>query len=164
VLLSNPQDGKTFYVNDVYNDSTYQITFTGGTAIFSMNIPAYGSAVLIVSDSVKKISVPTITSVNTNTAASLPIAFKLHQNFPNPFNPSTTIVFDLPKDGRISVRLYNLLGEEIAVLANGVYSAGVHQVRWDGRSNHGGVASSGVYFVRLDAGTMTDTKKIVLLK
>ncbi|MCX6121007.1 MAG: alpha-amylase family glycosyl hydrolase [Ignavibacteriales bacterium] len=164
VLLPDPQDGKTFYASDVYNDSTYQITFTGGVANFFMNIPAYGSAVLIVSDSAKKLSVPVLTSVKTNTGGSLPTALKLYQNYPNPFNPSTTIVFDLPKDGKVSVRLYNVLGEEIAVLANGTYSAGVHRLQWDGRSHKGGLASSGVYFICLDAGTMTDTKKIILMK
>ena len=158
VLLSDPKDGKTFYVSDVYNDTSYNISFTGGMTNFSIDIPAYGSAILIVSDSVKKISMPTITSVKTNSYVSLPAVFKLYQNYPNPFNPSTTIAFDLPKDEHISLRIFNILGEEIVVLANSVYSAGVHQIQWNGRSHLGVLASSGVYFVRLEAGVMTDTK------
>jgi cyclomaltodextrinase / maltogenic alpha-amylase / neopullulanase len=164
VLLSNPQDGKIFYMNDVYNDTTYQITFSAGTANFSTTIPAYGSAIFIVSDAIKKLTVPIITSVKTNFGASLPTEVKLHQNYPNPFNPSTTILFDLPKEGYANMRLYNILGEEIAVLAHGVYSAGMHQVQWDGRSRTGAMASSGVYFVRLEAGTKTNTQKIMLMK
>ncbi len=164
VLLPDPQDGKTFYASDVYNDSIYQITFTSGTTNFSMNIPAYGSAVLIISDSVKKISMPTITSVKTNTAALLPTAFELYQNYPNPFNPSTTIQFAVPKTGRLSIRIFNLLGEEIAVIANGNYTAGMYQVIWDGHIHDGLTASSGVYFVHLEAGTYMATKKIVLMK
>ena len=164
ILLANPQDGKTYYVSDVYNDTTYSITFTGGMTNFSINIPAYGSAILIVSDSVKKISVPIITSVKTNTTGSLPIAFKLYQNYPNPFNPSTTIQFDIPREEKVSIKIFNVLGQEISVLANSVFTAGYHKSIWDGLSQYGRPVSSGVYFVRIEAGPMTDTKKIMLMK
>jgi cyclomaltodextrinase / maltogenic alpha-amylase / neopullulanase len=164
VLLSDPKDGKTFYVNDVYNDSTYNISFTGGITNFSMDIPAYGSAILLVSDSVKKITVPIITSVKTNTGVSLPAVFTLYQNYPNPFNPSTTIEFNLSQDEHIRLRVFNILGEEVANLANSAYSAGVHKIQWNGCSHQGVLASSGVYFVRLEAGTKADTKKIMLMK
>ncbi|HAP36232.1 MAG TPA: hypothetical protein DCQ28_09925, partial [Bacteroidetes bacterium] len=96
LLFSNPTDGKTYYVNDVYNDSTYQITFTGGAANFSMNIPPYGSAVLIVSDSVRKIVVPKITSVQQLAESMIPENYSLAQNYPNPFNPITMINYQLP--------------------------------------------------------------------
>jgi len=164
VLLPDPHDGKIFYASDVYNDSTYQISFTGGITNLSLNIPAYGSAVFILSDSVKKISLPAITSVKTNIGASLPTAFKLYQNYPNPFNPSTVVQFDLPKQEYVRIHIYNILGEEITQMINGVYSAGTHQVVWNGKTNAGVQASSGVYFVHVDAGDFMDTKKIVLMK
>jgi glycosidase len=164
VLFSNPQNGKLYYVNDVYNDTTYQITFSGGVTNFSMNLPAYGSAVLIVSDSIKKLSVPKVTSVETNGAVALPAVFKLYQNFPNPFNPSTTIQFCIPKAETITIRIFNILGQEVAVVAHGIYTAGEHQVQWNGYSLEGRPMSSGVYFIRLEAGTMTDTRKIILMK
>ena len=159
VLLSDPKDGKTFYVNDVYNDTTYQIVFTGGTTNFSMNLPAYGSAVLIVSDSIKKISMPPITSVKTNTAGSLPTAFKLHQNFPNPFNPTTVIRFQVPVTCKVNLNIYDMLGRKIAKLVGETKQAGTYSIEWNA-SNF----PSGVYFYRLQVGNFSDTKKLILVK
>jgi glycosidase len=164
ISLSNPQDGKPFYASDVYNDTTYQILFTGGTTTISINLPAYGSSILIVSDSIKKLSVPKITSVETSAITSVPIVLKLYQNYPNPFNPSTTIQFDVPTTEKVSARIFNILGQEVAVIADGVFPAGEHQVVWNGRSQVGRPLSSGVYFVRLEAGTVTNIKKIILMK
>jgi hypothetical protein len=93
-----------------------------------------------------------------------PKNYVLYQNYPNPFNPSTTIRFDVPRMARVCIRIFNVLGEEIADVADGFYTAGVHQVVWDGRTQYGRSAGSGVYFVRLESGTFTDTKKIILLK
>jgi flagellar hook assembly protein FlgD len=74
------------------------------------------------------------------------------------------IQFDLPKQGQVKVYIFSILGKEIAEVTNSMYSAGTHQVEWNGRTNAGVQASSGVYFIRLEAGSLTDTKKIVLVK
>jgi photosystem II stability/assembly factor-like uncharacterized protein len=88
-----------------------------------------------------------------------PIAFSLSQNFPNPFNPSTTIRFALPKSGHVELRVYNTLGQEVATLMNEEKNAGTYSAQW----NAGSVAS-GVYFYRLKAGEYTQIRKLLLLK
>jgi glycosidase len=157
------QGGKTYIVSDLYNNQIYPVTFTGGgSASLNLTLPAYGSAICILSDSAKQVVIPT--GVENNHSEIMPTIFQLYQNYPNPFNPSTLIQFDLPKQGQVKVRIFNVLGKEIAEVANSTYSAGTHQVAWNGRTNTGVQASSGVYFVRLEAGSVTDTKKIVLMK
>jgi hypothetical protein len=79
--------------------------------------------------------------------------------YPNPFNPTTTIAYDLPRAGHISLRVFDLLGREVAVLKDGLVQAGSHRGRFDGTN-----LASGIYFARLDAGVFTQTKKLVLLK
>ena len=115
------------------------------------------------SDSLKKLAVPVITSVE-KTDIELPRTFALRQNFPNPFNPSTTLSYDLPKEAQVSLRIYNLLGEEVALLVESTQQLGTHVVRWDGRNKHGQSVSSGVYLARLQAGDFANVLKIVLIK
>jgi hypothetical protein len=88
-----------------------------------------------------------------------PLAFALAQNFPNPFNASTLLAYDLPKASLISLRVFDLLGREVAVLKDGFVEAGSHRAMFDGS----GVAS-GIYFARLEAGAFSQTKKLMLLK
>ena len=159
LLFSDPQDGKTYYVNDVYNDSTYQITFTGGAANFSMNVPAYGTAVLIIADSVKKISVPSLNAVKQFSNVSVPDQYSLSQNYPNPFNPSTMINFQIPVNGMVSLKVYDVLGREIGTLVNDSRPAGNYSVNFDATS-----LSTGLYFYRLHSGNFTETKRMMLVK
>jgi len=86
-------------------------------------------------------------------------SFTLKQNFPNPFNPATQIEYSLPVSSKVSLIIYNLMGQEIARLVNGEQIAGVHSVRWDAAG-----LSSGIYFSRLRASGFVETKKMVLLK
>ena len=79
--------------------------------------------------------------------------------YPNPFNPSTAIVFDLPRAAHVSLRMFDLSGREVAVLKDGFVEAGTHRVTFNG-----GNLTSGIYFVRLDAGAFSQTKKLVLMK
>ena len=88
-----------------------------------------------------------------------PQAFSLAQNFPNPFNPTTTIQFDLPKAGHATLKVYNSLGEEVAALVAGDLPAGSFQTVW----NAGGMPS-GTYFYRLITGDFSQTRKLVLMK
>jgi photosystem II stability/assembly factor-like uncharacterized protein len=99
-----------------------------------------------------------VTSV-THSSAELPTKFRLDQNFPNPFNPSTTIRFGLPAKVHVVLTVYNTLGQQIAQLVNGDMAAGYHEARFEGR----GIAS-GVYFYRLHAGTYVETRELLLLK
>jgi photosystem II stability/assembly factor-like uncharacterized protein len=89
-----------------------------------------------------------------------PEQFALEQNYPNPFNPSTIIIYHLPSENKVSLKLYNALGKEIATLVNETKKAGVHQVEFKNTSE----LSSGVYFYTINAGTFTDTKKLILIK
>jgi flagellar hook assembly protein FlgD len=94
----------------------------------------------------------------------MPKAFALHQNVPNPFNPTTRIRFDLPEAAAVRLAVYNVNGQMIRILANGPMQAGARDVTWDGRDAAGRAAASGIYFYRLDAGRFTQTRKMILLR
>jgi hypothetical protein len=96
---------------------------------------------------------------DVNTTAIIPNAFALYQNFPNPFNPSTTIKFELPKSSHVSLAVYDILGREQSVLVNERRNAGVYEVKFDGSN-----LASGVYFYRLEAGDFVQTKKLLILR
>ena len=89
----------------------------------------------------------------------VPMAYELGQNYPNPFNPSTTIRFSIPEAGLVTLKVYNLLGEEVATLLNSEQTSGVYEASFDASK-----LSSGIYFYTLDAKNFTSTKKMVLLK
>ena len=88
-----------------------------------------------------------------------PTKFELSQNYPNPFYPSTTIKFGLPSDAKVTLEVYNTIGQKVATLVKGQMSAGYHQVEFNGNN-----LASGIYFYRLQIGSLTKTKKLLLLK
>ncbi|MFC1481361.1 T9SS type A sorting domain-containing protein [Candidatus Neomarinimicrobiota bacterium] len=96
--------------------------------------------------------------------SAVPTRYALHPAYPNPFNPSTIVRFDLPVSGEISLMLYDLLGREVAELASGVHAAGTHQLGWDGRSTNGFGLPSGIYIARLTTPEYSKSIKMVLLK
>ncbi|MBI4233845.1 MAG: T9SS type A sorting domain-containing protein [Chloroflexi bacterium] len=93
-----------------------------------------------------------------------PQRFSLSPNYPNPFNPSTTIRFTLPQRGEAELSIYSLLGQRVATLVQGVQEAGPHLLQWDGRDDGGRELASGVYCCRLQAGTQVETRKLLLLR
>jgi len=95
---------------------------------------------------------------------ALPQRFALEQNYPNPFNPETEIRFQLPEATHVVVKIFNTLGEEIRTLADGLYEAGYHNLRWDGKDKNGNPLSSGVYLYQLRAKTFSQIKKMILLQ
>jgi len=95
---------------------------------------------------------------------NLPLKFELSQNFPNPFNPTTEIAFSLPSTGEITLQIFNIAGQQVRTLTNGMREAGTHRVIWNGRNDQGSDVSSGIYFYRLNTGEFTETKKMILLK
>jgi hypothetical protein len=105
------------------------------------------------------------TAVGPEGEVFTPSAFQLHANYPNPFNPSTTLEFtigDRPLVARVVI--YNLLGQEIRELANSAFTPGRHSLVWDGRNSRGAQVATGVYFYRLESGEQSVTRKMLLLK
>ena len=90
---------------------------------------------------------------------AVPVKFTLEQNFPNPFNPTTTIKFSIPKEVQVNLSVYNILGEKVKELKNEVMKPGYFEVEFDASA-----LASGVYLYRITAGDFVQTKKMVLLK
>jgi hypothetical protein len=100
-----------------------------------------------------------------NEYKMIPTTFSLDQNYPNPFNPTTTIRYGLPNDVNVSLKVYNLLGQEITTLMNNVaQEAGYHTVTWDGMNQHGNTVASGMYIYYLNAGSYNNVKKMILVR
>jgi flagellar hook assembly protein FlgD len=90
--------------------------------------------------------------------------FKIIGNYPNPFNPSTTIVFTLPKTEKVVISIYNVLGEEIIKLADREFISGKNEVTWNGTDKNGSVTESGIYFYTIKYQDRIQTSKMVLTK
>lgn len=111
---------------------------------------------------------PMILDVNwlslENGNLTLPNHFKIYPNFPNPFNSSTTIDFDLPVDSDVRISIYDIIGREISVLVRERLSRGKHSIQWHGTTNLGDSSPSGIYYVRFSAGQFSQTRKLTLLR
>ena len=97
--------------------------------------------------------------VSTKSEVGIPNVFALEQNYPNPFNPTTSISYTIPKTELTTLKIYDVLGNQVATLVNGVNSAGAHNVQFDASK-----LSSGIYFYKLQSGSFVQTKKMMLLK
>ena len=93
-----------------------------------------------------------------------PDRFELGDNFPNPFNPETVIPFTLASTTEVEVAVYNLAGQKVRVITQGMRTAGHHQVRWHGRDRAGRDAASGTYLVRMRAAGVDQVRKMLLLR
>jgi hypothetical protein len=103
-----------------------------------------------------------VTAIGDKTAGIAPLQFKLYDAFPNPFNPATTLVFDLPVNeskNSIELSIFNVLGQKIAVLAKGKFNSGQHTYKWNAAS-----VPSGIYFAVLNAGTSRKISRLLLIK
>ncbi len=110
--------------------------------------------------------------LNTNAIAVIynpdheaaPKVLSLSQNYPNPFNPSTKIRYEVPAETYVTVRIYNMLGQEVRSLVNTVKGVGRYEVDWDGTNDAGQQVASGLYIYRLDAGKISKTRKMLFVK
>lgn len=106
----------------------------------------------------------TPTAVLQQRQAVVPEAFSLAQNYPNPFNSTTAIGFALPRAGAIQLAVFNLRGQQVAVLAEGTHPVGSYMLRWDGVNDNGHALAAGLYFYRLQTPWGVQTRKLLLLK
>jgi len=97
-------------------------------------------------------------------AGAVPRGYALDQNYPNPFNAGTTISYRIPEYSRVSLKIYNIRGQQVRSLADGEQNAGRHRVRWDGRDGAGRQVASGLYLCRLEAGGYSRTVKMMLVR
>ena len=102
--------------------------------------------------------IPIATSVQSRSQV-MPTAYQLLQNYPNPFNPTTNFTFELSKAGFVSIKIYDVLGREVATLVNEVKQAGSYLATWNAIN-----AGSGIYFCKMQSGSFTATKKMILMK
>jgi hypothetical protein len=104
-----------------------------------------------------------VTSIDPGSPSAVQ-EFRLYENYPNPFNPSTTIEYALPNAGQVILKVYNVLGQEVRTLVNVYQTAGLHSVRWNGKHNSGQTVVSGIYIYRIEAGNVVQSRKMVLLQ
>ncbi len=143
---------QTYYLTDLISNEYYEGT-PASLASFSTPVPAFTTRMFILADEI------ITTSVDKEEIANLPETFELTQNYPNPFNPSTSISFSLPRSGRVSLKVYDVIGREIGVLFDGEKTAGVHSVVFDA-----GEIASGMYFYRIEYDGTAVTKRMMLVK
>jgi len=110
-------------------------------------------------ESVNLAGITTTDVENYKTIKTQPSNFQLYQNYPNPFNPTTTISFDLSQTDHVSLKIFDIIGQEVANLVNSERSAGTHQIQWDASD-----LPSGIYFYQIQAGNFSKIKKMNLIK
>lgn len=131
-----------------------QADFAEGTLLFySIGVVRGGSEIAVGSEIEYRV-----------TAGALPTAFALYGNYPNPFNPLTTIKFDLPRDARVALRIYDLSGRAVRTLVDGNLVRATHTYQWDGTDDSGRRLASGTYYYRVDSDQQTATGKMMLVK
>jgi len=161
--------GETLFANHItpyfstdLGDSWTQISLTGGPNTFeSIKVTDeyfYGTGGGASGRGVYQKYLSSIVSVEENNFL-VPDFFMLFQNYPNPFNPTTTIRFSLPQAGGVTLKIYNLLGEQVKTLINQEMPAGIHSVQFSANS-----LASGIYYYRIQTGSFVETKKMLLLK
>jgi hypothetical protein len=101
---------------------------------------------------------------DVESALAIPNEFSLKDNFPNPFNPETTIEFGLPNEENVTILIFNQIGQQIRTLYDNRLSAGYHTLTWNGLTDAGEAAPSGVYFLRFSAGEFSSTQKMMMMK
>lgn len=153
-------NGVPYTVTDVYNNNVLDtIMFSGGTATLTADLAAYGSSVFVIADSAHTLVLPPLVGVDGQPPPTLPEHFSLAQNFPNPFNPSTVIRYSLPVRSSVSLKVYDILGREIATLVEEQQPAGRYETTWDASG-----FASGVYLYRLTTDHSTLVKKMLMLR
>ncbi|NQT96534.1 MAG: T9SS type A sorting domain-containing protein, partial [Candidatus Marinimicrobia bacterium] len=113
---------------------------------------------------VKMAVAPTAIEPENEKITRVPEKFALLQNYPNPFNPETTIEYALPKQSKVTLTIYNVLGQQVRTLSNTVQNAGNYSIVWDAKNDHGKAAPTGMYLYVLTTNEQRLTRKMVLMR
>ncbi len=153
-LVANPSGiDSTFYdLPGVASRTTY---YWRASATNSLGMSAWSAA--------RSFTTGMISAVDQSPSPA-PRDYVLRQNYPNPMNPGTQIIFEIPAAAHVSMKIYDLLSREIRTLADAPYQAGAHVLLWDGKDSRGLTVPSGTYLYRLQAGSFSQVMKVVLLR
>jgi len=157
--LSNPSQVGSWLGNEILDGARYRIDsfqLTWDTA----NGAASGAVYF---DELRIIKKTSDLAIDTE-APAVPSSYVLHQNFPNPFNPTTTIPFSVPVQGLVTIDIYDIMGHHIYDLVDGEYSPGFHTVNWNGVNSAGKRIASGTYIYRLVAGDAVQHRRMLFIK
>ena len=152
-LANLPFDGSSnYYLTDLIEGNVYKVTPSERNA-YPVSLSEYQARVFYYGpDSV-------VVDVNESTKENLPSEYKLFQNYPNPFNPTTTIKFRIKENGKVTLKIFDVLGAEVLTLVDEVKNPGIYKIYFNASN-----LSSGVYFYQMKSGNFIDTKKFLLLK
>jgi hypothetical protein len=154
-----PQALTIYYTSNNGANWTLQFTSTTAGVIYDMSRARTGSVIFAVKSNGTICRYgPSLTGI-TPIGNITPAQYNLSQNYPNPFNPTTKIDFSLPKSGMVTLKVYNILGQEVNTLINEVKSAGTYSVDFNGTK-----FASGIYFYTIKSGDFTATKRMTLIK
>lgn len=153
------QESRVYFLNNLYDNTRREVRGADLNAV-SITLPPFGSAIFTLSTTPDAVVIQNPLSTEQEPRA-VPKVFALEQNYPNPFNPTTTIRYQLPQAAEVSLKVFDVLGREIATLVNARQAAGQYSVQF---SAGNAALSSGVYFYRLQAGSFVETKKMLLVK
>jgi hypothetical protein len=153
--------GNNYFWRGLYatNNNGASWSYLGLDSISVLGLVSYGDTTYAYTYADGLYKVRSTASVNSVSVTTLPTSFQLMQNYPNPFNPTTVISFQLATKSRVTLKVYDILGREVETLVDGALDTGLHQVSFDASR-----FASGVYFYRIQAGSFTATKKLMLLK
>ncbi|GAB4372184.1 MAG: hypothetical protein Kow0042_15370 [Calditrichia bacterium] len=158
-------------VNNITNQQTVTLNiqgFAGRTVIIKPGIQLSNISLTALNFNAGDVYLPVSVTPKEQTAQTyrnlIPATIMLNSNYPNPFNSVTIIHYQLPASERVELTIYNLLGQKVKTLVSGLKPAGQHRVTWDGRDDAGREVASGVYIYRLQAGSYTAVRKMLLLR
>ncbi|MBU1881411.1 T9SS type A sorting domain-containing protein, partial [bacterium] len=147
----------TYYLNELLGGSSNQRT-GAELASITTSLNAKQTRVYAISDS------SFIVGIKTDPTEPVVGRYSLSQNYPNPFNAECRIHFELPMTSKVTLAVYNVMGQKVRTLVEGVIGQGQHTVTWEGRSDAGQLLSSGMYLYRIQAADYTQIRKMILLK
>ena len=162
-------EGQLFFIAIRYLNETYSVSYDNGGplsgksyysddgVIFSNILSSYGNANI-------RAKIRTNNIMYANSGDLLPDKFKLDNNYPNPFNPITSLRYALPEDGIVNITIYDMMGRRVKTLVNSSQTAGYKSIRWNATNDRNEPVSAGLYLYTIQAGEFRQTRKMVLLK
>ena len=156
------ESGIQYYLNDVLNDTTYPVQLED-LANYQVSINPYDAQILVLADTALFVGI-------AKAEDNIPKIYAICQNYPNPFNLTTVIKYQLPTKSELSLKIYNIVGQEVKTLVNEVQNPGTYSVCWDGKNDKGLNVASGIYFYRIairsagKADKFVKSKKMILVR